>query len=259
MARCGECSTSFLWQDGYLDLVPELRLPTTAGLGPLLLQDPLQVIRYEDLTRPAFLRVAATNWQPALTPEDERQYLRTHADPADGPILDIACGAGRWTRVFADQFGYERIIGLDMSPAMLTAISRDLPGVLAVRASALRLPFMDDSLGAANCSAALQIMPDPKKVIQEIGRCIRPGGTFTLATLQPASRQLQRYFQHRQEEVFNTRSFDPKDILEWLDGANLTVIDHTTPAGFQLVTAEKRGAFASDTDRDASQLRELVP
>jgi len=233
-----ECGQTYSWHDGYLDLVPELRLPTTAGLGPLLLQDPLQVVRYEDLTRPAFLRVAAANWRPALTPEDERAYLRTHADPVEGPILDIACGAGRWTKVFADKFGQDRIIGLDMSPAMLAYIRHQLPGVLAVRGSALQLPFNDDSLGAVNCSAALQIMPDPQKVIQEIGRCLRPGGTFTLATLKPASRPLQRYFQREHEKVFNTRSFDPKDILEWLAGANLTVTDHTTPSCFQLVTAK---------------------
>lgn len=176
---CAACDTDFPVQDGYLDLAPAQRMPTTAGLGPLLLQDPLQVARYEDLTRPAFLRVAAANWGPAVTGDEECTYLRDNVDPADGPVLDIACGAGRWTRVFVDAFGANRVIGLDLSIAMLKAIAVALPAVARIRASAMRLPFADNTLGAANCSAALQIMPDPAHVLREVGRCLLPGGTFT--------------------------------------------------------------------------------
>jgi ubiquinone/menaquinone biosynthesis C-methylase UbiE len=206
----------------------------------LLLQDPLQITRYEDLTRPAYLRVAAANWADELTPEQEFAYLHEHMAPAEGPILDVACGAGRWTSVFVADHGADRVIGLDLSVAMLTAHAAALPGVLRLRASAMRLPFADGTLGAVNCSAALQIMPDAGQVINEIGRCLTTGGTFTLATLVHASRPVQRYFQRRQEEMFNTKSYELEQIRTWLDAADLELLDHQTPACFLLLTARKR-------------------
>jgi SAM-dependent methyltransferase len=238
--HCGRCAKVFPWYDAYLDLEPDISLPTTTGLGPLLLQDPLQIARYEDLTRPAFLRVAAANWADELTGDDERGYLHEHVAPVDGPIVDIACGAGRWTRVMVNDHGADRVIGLDLSVAMLNAIARALPDILRVRASAMRLPFADGSLGAVNCSAALQIMPDPGHVIAEIGRCLGTGGSFTLATLTQAPRPVQRYFQRRQEEVFNTRSFEPHQVNAWLDAAGLELVHEYTPACFLLCTARKR-------------------
>jgi len=71
--------------------------------------------------------------------------------------------------------GAERAIGLDLSTAMLDLIRAELPTLCVVRGIALRLPFTTGSLGAVNCSNALQLLPDPRTVIQEIGRCPRPG------------------------------------------------------------------------------------
>ncbi|MBB5109762.1 ubiquinone/menaquinone biosynthesis C-methylase UbiE [Streptomyces spectabilis] len=154
-------------------------------------------------------------------------------------MLDIACGAGRWTKVLADKFGNRRVIGLDLSDAMLAAVQLALPGILTVRANALSLPFGTATLGAANCFAALQIMPDPAKVIAEIGRSLKPDGTFTLGTLRPAPRPVQRYFQRRQEEVFRTRSFHFTELETWIHAAGMRICHHIAPACFHFVTARR--------------------
>jgi SAM-dependent methyltransferase len=240
--ECRRCAARFAYRGNCLDLAPNRKLPDLSGLGPLFLQDPLQITRYEDLTRPAFLRVAAANWAADFTPEQEMAYLRDHASAAEGPVLDVACGAGRWTRVLMEKFGSRRVIGLDLSDAMLDAIGRALPGILTIRASAMWLPFGNSTLGAVNCFAALQIMPDPAHVIAEIGRCLQPGGIFTLGTLTPAPRPIQRYFQRRQEEVFSTRSFEPSDLVAWIHSAGMRIVHQITPASFLFLTAERAGA-----------------
>ena len=237
--RCNQCTAVFSYDDHCLNLAPDQKLPDLNGLGPLFLQDPLQIARYEDLTRAAFLRVAACNWAEEFTADQELDYLREHASATAGPIVDIACGAGRWTRILTEKFGSQRVIGLDISDAMLARIVRALPDILTLRASAMNLPFGDSTLGGANCFAALQIMPDPARIIAEIGRCLQPGGTFTLGTLTPAPRSVQRYLQRRQEEAFNTRSFDPTDLDAWIRAAGMRIVHQITPASFLFLTAQR--------------------
>ncbi|WP_370942368.1 class I SAM-dependent methyltransferase [Amycolatopsis sp. cg5] len=238
-AECQACAQTYPDLGGFLDLTLDLAMPAKIGLGTLLSQAPLQVARYEDLTRAAYLQVAAVNWGEQCTQEMEKQYLREHAGADAGPAVDIACGPGRWTRVLVEKFGADQVIGLDLSVTMLRAIHEALPGISLVRADAMDLPFADSSLGGVNCSAALQIMPDAARVISEFGRVLGPGGTFTLASLTEAPRPLQRYFQRRQEVAFGARSFRLDDVLEWTRASGMEVLDVTTPASFLLLTARK--------------------
>ena len=210
------------------------------GLGPLYMQDPLHVPRYERETREEFLKVMGANWDRDLTPEREDEYLRENLRPTAGPILDLGCGAGRWTRTVVEQVGLPRVIGLDLSVAMIDLIRRELPGLCVVRGTALQLPFLDSSLGAVNCSNALQLLPDPPTVIQEIGRCLQPGGVFTAFTFRQAERPAYRYFQSRHEQTFNVRSFQVTELAAWLDAAGLEMIDLRTAASMVLFTGRRR-------------------
>ena len=187
--------------------------------------------------RPAFLRWKGSNWDGAVTVEDEDEYLRTHVQPADGPILDLGAGTGRWTAVLADTFGAERVIALDLSAAMLEHVRRGLPQVLRVRGNALSLPFNDGSLGAVNCWNALQSMPDPAAVVAEVGRCLRPGGTFTLMTFRPAVDPIYRALQTAPFGLVPVALSAPQDLRQWLAAAGMSVWEQYTPGSFLFVTA----------------------
>jgi SAM-dependent methyltransferase len=234
---CGGCGRFFSTAAGYPDFAPEVRMKP--GLGPFYLQDPLHVTRYETETRAAFLRIMGANWDGDLTPEDEDEYLRAQLAPVAGPVLDLACGAGRWTRTVAGEVGEERVIGLDLSTAMIDLIRGELPNLCVVRGTATRLPFATASLGAVNCSNALQLLPDPRTVIQEIGRCLRPGGTLTAFTFRQAGRATYRHFQRRHEETFNVRAFRVDELVSWMVSAGLELTDLRTPADTLLFTARR--------------------
>jgi SAM-dependent methyltransferase len=234
---CPVCGRDYTSAAGYLDFAPEIRMKP--GLGPFYLQDPLHVTRYEPATRDAFLEIMGENWGRDLTPDDEDDYLRASLDPADGLVLDLACGSGRWTRTLVRHLGDSRVVGLDLSVAMIDLIRAELPGLCVVRGTALQLPFADGSLAAVNCSNALQLLPDPRSVLREVGRGLRPGGLFTAFTFRRADRPAYRYFQRRHERTFNVRAFHTSELVTWLTAAGLELVDLRGPAGMLLFTARR--------------------
>ena len=234
---CPQCEQTYPAADGYLDFAPEVRMKP--GLGPLYMQDPLHTSRYERETRTEFLNIMGANWDQELTPVDEDAYLCDRLAAVRGPILDLGCGAGRWTRTIVRLAGASRVIGLDLSVAMIELIRRQLPELCVVRGTALRLPFAAGSLGAVNCSNALQLLPDPRAVVHEVGRCLAPGGVFTAFTFRQADRPAYRYFQRRHEETFNVRAFRTTELVTWLGSAGLELVDLTTRASMILFTARR--------------------
>jgi SAM-dependent methyltransferase len=246
--RCAGCGTAFPTAGGVLDL--------TGETGPSAEDDnPNDVLKnaaamhsiglyYEAVLRPAFLRLMGSNWDGAVSPTGEDAYLVEHATAAGGPLLDLAAGAGRWTEVLARTLGSDRVVALDLNPTMLTWLRGRLPDLPAVRASALTLPFADASMGGVNCWNALQAMPDPAAAIAEVGRVLRPGGTFTLLTFRWGADQVYRYFQNSfSGPGFPTGMplFELDEIRGWLAAAGLAVRSESTPGTFVFVTAQRAG------------------
>ncbi|MFI0929542.1 class I SAM-dependent methyltransferase [Streptomyces sp. NPDC021012] len=247
--RCASCATTYPLAQGLLDLSrgatgsQASEEDDTADLLQKLAAMPSMGVYYETVLRPAFLRIAGLNWDDAVTPADEDTYLRDHTRPVDGPVLDLCAGAGRWTAVLEQAVGTERLIAQDLGLPMLTALRRALPEVPAVIASALTLPYADASIGAVNCWNALQAFPEQADIaISEIGRVLKPGGTFTLLTFRWADDPVDRYFQGA--HFFPSRPagmllFDLDEVRGWLTAAGLTVREQSGTGSFVFITAER--------------------
>lgn len=231
-------------QVGWPDL-PELALPEpeppAAPFGPLLDRDPVAAARFEDLLRPAEREVLGGNWEDLVTTYDEDAYLCRSLRAAPGPVLDLACGSGRWTRVLAEQLGPDRVIGLDALPDALARARQAVPRACFIEGDARDLPFPDAHLGAVNCSDALHLLPDVERVVAEVARCLHPAGTFTVSTFRRAARPFQRWMQRRHEQVFGARTFAPVELAELLTAHGLDIVDSSGPGSFLLLTARKRG------------------
>ncbi|MGX7827300.1 methyltransferase domain-containing protein [Actinokineospora sp. 24-640] len=247
-ARCPACATAHTAANGILNLMPGAAAPATeakddtAALLEKLAAMPSMGLYYETVLRPAFLRAMGSNWGGQVAPTDEDDYIAEHVFPVDGPVLDLAAGAGRWTSVLDKVVGSERLIALDVSLPMLAVLRSALPDVPALQASAMDLPFADGTLGAVLCWNALQAMPDARAAIAEVGRCLRPGGTFTLLTFRWGDDALYSHFQksHRfPNSEDGMDMFDPADIEAWLAEAGLTVKHRWSPGTFVFLTAER--------------------
>jgi len=231
-ARCEGCETLHPATGDWLDL------SSAAGLGmdALILNDVAQVLRYERGLRPGFLRVMGRDFDDRLTVEDEIRFLTERMRSVDGPTLDLAAGTGRFTHVLSELLGPERLVALDLSTSMLSVLQATAAKLPAVRASAVNLPFADASLAAVTCWNALQTLPSKDQVIAEVGRVLRPGGTFVLFTFVPDEDRLYREFQARQEQALRVRLHPREELVGWLEAAGLTVTE-THGRGYLFLSA----------------------
>jgi SAM-dependent methyltransferase len=243
LATCPACSNAYPIEKGILDLTARvgesgddflLKLAQVPGMGHY----------YEAHARPNFVRLCGSNWAGQVLPSDEDDYIASHVRPVDGPVLDLAAGAGRWTEVLAKTVGADRVIALDLLLPMLVTLRGRLPEVPAVLASADTLPFGDATLGAVLCWNALQAFPAvAPAAIAEVARCLKPGGTFTLLTFRDSDDPVYRYFARRHRFPAHNDGltlFDRDELVGWLTEAGLEVHDETAPGTFVIINAVRR-------------------
>ncbi len=242
-ARCGRCAVTYPITAGILDLSGPVAGDQADDFQFMLAEMPSMGLIYEAHARPNFLRLCGSNWGSTVTPSKEDEYIAQHVRPVDGPVLDLAAGAGRWTEVLAETAGADRVIALDLNPPMLSMLRARLTRVPAIRAGAAPLPFGDASLGAVLCWNALQAFPaEAPAAIAEVGRCLRPGGTFTLMTYRNSGDPIYRHFvdSHTFSQYSGgPRLFDVGRLKGLLAAAGLRVRDEWGPGTFVFITAER--------------------
>lgn len=97
-----------------------------------------------------------------------------------GRVLDLACGAGRHSRVLANRW---RTTGLDLSEILLRLAMKEGEAEF-VRGDMRVLPFRDDAFSlVVNLFTSFGYFQDDAshiEVVQEVARVTSPGGTFVL-------------------------------------------------------------------------------
>ncbi len=119
--------------------------------------------------------------------------------------LDVGCGNGAFTELFAERSAPASVTGIDPSENML-AFARtrtSLRGADLRQGDAMALPFTDGSFDVAIMPLVIFFVPDPAKGVAEMKRVVRPGGVvaayswdmdggggFPYAALQAAMQEL---------------------------------------------------------------------
>ncbi|MBZ0283408.1 MAG: class I SAM-dependent methyltransferase [Anaerolineae bacterium] len=94
-------------------------------------------------------------------------------------ILDVACGTGAVTHLFAEHNGNNgQIVGYDINPEMLAIAQAKLPniGIEWQLGNALELPFQDGAFDIVTCQHGLMFFEDRVRGLQEMYRVLAPGG-----------------------------------------------------------------------------------
>ena len=108
--------------------------------------------------------------------------IERHIPPnASATVLDLACGGGRHARLLSQKWS---TTGLDLSPVLLKHARRQAPAAHFVRGDMRILPFADTSFDVVvNLFTSFGYFADDRshqRVIGEVARVTKPGGTFVL-------------------------------------------------------------------------------
>ena len=112
--------------------------------------------------------------------------LMAHAigDAGKGAVLDVACGPGAVTAAVAERA--TSVTAFDATPAMLEKARQrcakaGLDNVTFEQGDAAAMPFDDGRFDGVVTRLAIHHFPDPAKILAEISRVLRPGGTLVVA------------------------------------------------------------------------------
>ena len=110
----------------------------------------------------------------------DRIALRSLLPPRGARLIEVGAGFGRLAGEYA---GYDSVVLLDASAVHVAATSETLggdPRFQICLGDALALPFPDASFDVAVCVRVLHHFNDPRPLIAELGRIVRPGGVLIL-------------------------------------------------------------------------------
>jgi SAM-dependent methyltransferase len=167
---------------GYLDLLGR-EDPTGAHPGQRLMESRALPLIYQRFWRPIGGRLLMGLTGPDTAGEHRMALATLSIRPGDR-VLDVACGPGNFTRDFAEAASEGLVVGLDASESMLDVAVRDTDAanVAYLRGDASELPFRADSFDAVCCFAALYLIEQPMRAVEEIVRVLAPGGRVALLT-----------------------------------------------------------------------------
>lgn len=98
-------------------------------------------------------------------------------------VLDVGTGTGRLPRALLFQPRFRgRVVGVDLSRRMLAQAVRltrpHASRVAFIWQDGRNLPFEPDTFDAVTCLEVLEFTPDPRAMLQELVRVLRPGGVL---------------------------------------------------------------------------------
>ena len=132
------------------------------------------------------------------------EWLTRYSHPG-ARILDYGCGYGR-TLAELSQAGFENLVGVDSSSAMLARARAAVAGPGLVRNDEHSIPFTDESFDAVLLFAVLTCIPDgdqQRSLMSELERVLRPGGLLYISDVLVNTDQRNRERYERDAEKFN--------------------------------------------------------
>jgi SAM-dependent methyltransferase len=157
----------------------------------------------------------------------------------EGSILDYGCGYGRILGELYKE-GYEHLIGLDFSPAMIATARAQHPDITFELVQSSTIPLPDASVDGVLLFSVLTCIPTDegqRALIKEVHRVLNRGGLLYISdlSLQTDERNLERYARDEQKygiygvfdlpEGVTVRHHDPKWIETLTSDFEMVVLD----------------------------------
>jgi ubiquinone/menaquinone biosynthesis C-methylase UbiE len=109
-----------------------------------------------------------------------KRVARTLSLQPEDNLIEVACGSGRFLKVYASHV--HSVAGIDLSDVQVKMAKRRLRDRIAagtaeiIQGDASQLPWDDDSYSVATTMGSIIGFPKPLESLKEIYRVLRPGG-----------------------------------------------------------------------------------
>lgn len=129
-------------------------------------------------------------------------------------VLDAGCGSGRFSEI-ALNLG-AKLVAVDYSSAV-DAASENLKSkdLLILQADLEALPLKDQTFDFIYCIGVLQHTSRPKKIVQELLRCLKDGGEVTLTFYEDSSWHVKLYSKYLIRPI--TKRIPNSTLLQIID------------------------------------------
>jgi ubiquinone/menaquinone biosynthesis C-methylase UbiE len=180
----------------------------------------------EEFTRQAeTFSASAAITDAALT----QRFVTALGEVAHGSVLDVACGPGILSAAIAKTA--REVVAFDLTPQMLKKAAQrcseaGLANVSFREGNANELPFANATFDAVMTRLSVHHFDQPKRVIEEIFRVLRPGGGFVVADVVSSEVAAESQLQNAIEILR-----DPSHV-RMLPGSELTSL--VRDAGFAI-------------------------
>jgi SAM-dependent methyltransferase len=146
--------------------------------------------------------------------ETEDELLRPLVRGLEAPLLEIGCGEGNNLLRFA---AVGARTGVDLFPKKLAFAAGEQPEARFAAADAARLPFANAAFGSVFVRDLLHHVQEPRAVLREVARVLRPEGRFVL--LEPNGRNPLVWLQTRMVAAeAGARGFSAERVAGFLSG-----------------------------------------
>ncbi len=109
-------------------------------------------------------------------------------------VVEVGCGSGTFTIPASKRVGAEgKVYAVDIQEGMLEQLKRklarpeneEIKNIDIIKADAVNLPFLKNSMDAVFMVTVLQEIPDPLKALKETYRILKPGGVLAVTEFLP--------------------------------------------------------------------------
>ncbi len=187
----------------------------------------LQEIRQKNADQAAeYFRKNATDWDSirklAVPDTDvEKKLIDCLGSTQPGLFLDLGTGTGRILEIFSPHI--EKGIGIDLSREMLLVARSNLDSTgtanCTVRQGDIsQLSIEDESVDAVAIHQVLHYLENPRKVIEEAARVLKPGGQLIIVDFLPHDLEFLRA-----DHAHRRLGFSDHTISQWATGNHLCV------------------------------------
>jgi ubiquinone/menaquinone biosynthesis C-methylase UbiE len=184
-----------------------------------------------------------------------RRSLISALGPLAGrEVLDVGCGPGDDTREIAALVGPTgRVVGADLSEAMLAEARRRGGAIEFVPADVHALPFPDGSFDGVRVKLVRQHSPDIDAADDELVRVLRPGGRlaafdFDFETLsldhpdRATTREITRFWVDHHRQGWSGRQMRRRFLARGM--TDVTITPHTVQMPLEFFRRTMDGALA---------------